>query len=170
MTIFKDFLTGLSAVDKEKQVLKAFSIVTNTFAQGTGRKTVNKVVEYRQAVEETTGLSKQILLNRAITDLASTDGRLLVIFKKLGTAPLASFSETEADTDMGWKVMLMISLNLDTHIEFNQSGNFNISRKDAYSVTDALIEGMVVIYKLEESGQAAKILRRNEHPDVLGQP
>jgi len=62
--------------NQEKQVLQAFFIITRTFALGTGLKTVDEIVEYRQKVEPITGLTRQILLGRAITDLSLPDGRI----------------------------------------------------------------------------------------------
>jgi len=76
MKMLKDMWIGLLPPDREKQVLQAFFIITKTFALGTGLKTVDEIVEYRQKMEPITGLTRQILLGRAITDLSLPDGRI----------------------------------------------------------------------------------------------
>ena len=167
MKMLKDMWIGLLPPDREKQVLQAFVTVTKTLAQGTGKKTVDQIVANGQEVEPTTGLSRQILLNQAISDFASPEGRLLVIFKKSGKALLASFFEKEIETDKGRRVILGVVLNLDAKVKFGGSDNFEMSEPDVFSVSEALVEAMVVFDRRGKEGETALILKRNENPEVL---
>ena len=169
MKILEDLVSRFLSPDKEKQVLRAFAHVTKAFALGTGRKTVDQFMVYGQEVEPTTGLSRQILVNRAISDLASPKGWLQVIFEKLGQAPLASFFEAETDTDMGRKVMLGVKLNLEAGIKFGRGTNFQMSESDTFSVAEALVAAMVAFDRREKNNETALILKRSENLEVLDQ-
>ena len=153
--------------NQEKQVLQAFFIITKTFALGTGLKTVDEIVEYRQKVEPITGLTRQILLGRAITDLSLPDGRIMVIFQKRGKASLALFFENHIETDKGQRAMVGVNLNLQTQIQFNGGSNFGVTVEDGYSVVDALVQAVAALDRLDKNGETDLILKRNENPEVL---
>lgn len=151
---------------KSSKLLNVFGIIINTFTLGTGRKTVNEIVQYRQQVEPTTGLTKQILLSRAIADLTSPEGRLWVNFKKMGFSPLASPFEEEVETNTGGRVIIGVNLNLEAQVKFN-GDDFYVSKEDGFSVSEALITAVVALDSRDKKGQADLVLKRSENPEYI---
>ncbi len=158
----KDIFNRLQPPSRGKQALKAFVTATRSFTLGSDYQVIPEVVEYRRQIEPTTGVSRQILLARAMSDLAAPDGKFIISLKRLGGNPLASFFEFEIDTGKRKAVILGVNLNLDAHVKHLGSDDFYVSMEDGYSVVNALVEAEVAIEMRRRKGEEGIILRRNQ--------
>ncbi len=165
----KDILNRLQPLSRGKQALKAFVTATRSFTLGSDYQVIPEVFEYRRQIEPTTGLSKHILLARAMSDLAAPDGQLIVSLKKLGGSPLASFFEFEIDTDKRKAVILGVNLNLEAHIKHLGGDDFYVSMEDGYSVVNALVEAEAAIEMRRKRGEDKVILHRDQVDGPIGE-
>ena len=166
----KEILNRLQPPSRGKQALRVFVTATRSFTLGSDYQVIPEVVEYRQQIEPTTGVSRHVLLARAMSDLAASDGQLIVSLKRLGGNPLASFFEFEIDTGTRKAVILGVNLNLDAHVKHLGGDGFYVSMEDGYSVVNALVEAEAAIEKMSIAGEEGSIMKRSQYHESISQP
>jgi len=147
---------GLLPLSREQKALKVFAITGRVFGVDSDYHILPAVAEYRRQIEPITGLSKKVLVARAIFDLNEPDGMLLMATKKAGkNRPFASFFEYLIKGKTSKLILLGVCLNLDVSIK-HPGGT------DSFSVVDALVEAEAEIENRRKKGEDKLILRRSQ--------
>lgn len=154
----KEFFSRSQPLSRGEQSLRVLDTTARTFVIDGNYHISGAIADYRRQIEPTTGLSKQILLARAISDLSGSDGRLGTTVKRLGKdKPFASFFEFSITYGNGKAVVMGINLNIDRPID----------SVDGFSVADALVEAEVAIENRNKKGEGERIVKRGQYRQPL---
>ena len=147
----------------EQRVRRVFDVTTRIFAIDGDDKIYPEILKYRRQIEPTTGIMKQLLIARAMDDLAAEDGFLITKVISLGEKhPLAAFLEQEVEISPSQFIVLTLYLNREAKTYHYSGSKLGCTPEDSFAIADALVKAAVALAAHRQKGDEWRILPRNQ--------
>lgn len=165
----KEIIASFAPMSRPDRVRRVLECTCRIFAADGDDKLLPKMVKYRLGIEPTTGLTRQILIARAMMDLKDNDGLILTKIISMGPAySLAAFSEHEIKEETGSFFALTIILNQDARTFHLGGDEFSSSETDAFAIAESLVKATVALETHRKEGDTYRILpKKFATPEIL---
>lgn len=129
---------------------------------GVRREISEAVFFWQQQFNPDTGLRNNILLAKAINDLESDDGYLILSPQRLGLqTPLAGFVTSPPSGPQN-KLAIGVVINVDTPIEHISGLDFYIGQTDVLLFLNTLVQAQATIENKGRDNSLDQVMTRNE--------